>query len=312
MKKRKKDILNVLLGIGIGCLIMLIFWPKRIAKLENGEEPILETKVGKVTANDLYDKLKTTDGVTTLFNMVDLQMLKDKYPDLENEAKEEAEKQSKEIIESYQNYYGYSEKEFLSSEGFENKDKFIETLVNQYYYQNYYDDYVEDTIKEKEINDYYNDSVFGEKSIYLFSSSEEKNDLESVRSYLKKGKSLKQIQDKYPDVNATSYETVKFTDTDTFSSTILDKIAKTKKGKYTEVFSDSSFGNVVIYVVDEKDKAKYEDIKEDIIKLLVTKKENESETLYYDAFTALRDEYKLTIYDTEIKKIYDDTINSLK
>ncbi|MCH5167058.1 MAG: hypothetical protein J1F35_04110 [Erysipelotrichales bacterium] len=312
IQNKKTEICYLVVGVIIGLLIMLIFWPERIVTLENGEEVLVEIKGKKFTANDLYKEMKISNGNEALFNMVDLAILKDKYPNLEEEAEEYAKSQSEEIYTSYQSYYGYTKEEFLATNGFKDEGTFLRRLNDEYYYQKYYDEYVESTIKEKDIKEYYKDHVFGEKSVYVFTASTDDNDLESVRKDLKAGKTFNKIKEKYSNVYSYSYESIKFTDTDTLTQTVLDKIGSTKKGKYSSVFDDDTYGHVVVFVVDEKKKESLDDIRDTIVETMVAQKQESDGVLYYQAFIKLRSDYGLNIYDTELKKLYDDTVKTYK
>ena len=312
IKNKKTEICYLVVGVIIGLLIMLIFWPSRIVTLENGEEVLVEIKGKKFTANDLYKEMKISNGNEALFNMVDLAILRKKYPDLEEEAAQFAKNQSKEIYDSYSSFYGYSKEEFLASQGLKDEEAFLEELAESYYYQTYYDEYVESTIKEKDINTYYKDHVFGEKNVYVFTASTDDNDLEKVRKDLKAGKSFNKIKEKYSNVYSYSYDSIKFTDTDTLTRNVLDKIGSTKKGKYSSVFDDATYGHVVVYVVDEKKKETLDDIRDTIVETMVKEKQESDGVLYYKAFIKLRRDYDLKIYDTELKKLYDDTVKTYK
>ena len=45
---------GIIIGLVVGVLVMYIFWPKRIAKLENGEEVSITVKDKTITADSLY------------------------------------------------------------------------------------------------------------------------------------------------------------------------------------------------------------------------------------------------------------------
>lgn len=312
LKFRKNELCYLAIGILVGVLVMGIFWPKRIAKLANGEEVVVEIKGYKFTADDLYNEMKSIYGTNdALFNLVDLTILKDKYPDLDEEATKEAEKNRDGIYETYLNYYGYTKDEFLSANGFKDEDDFLNYLKGQFYYEHYYTDYIKSTITDKDIEEYYNKHVFGEKSVYVFTSSK-KEDLETVRKNLKANKSFKKIKEANSNGNSYTFDAITFRDIDSLSQTILDKIGVTEKGKYSKVFEDDIYGNVVVYVLDEKEKEALKDIKDELLDMMVKEKQQSSETLYYKAFINLRDEYEMKIYDADLKKSYEETIEQFK
>ena len=100
LSNNRVAIMSGICGIVIGCLVMLIFWPSRIAVLENGEEPVLSVDNLTVTANDLYTKLKDTYGISVLLEMVDKNLLDQEY-DLEEEASEYAESTAENYYTQY-------------------------------------------------------------------------------------------------------------------------------------------------------------------------------------------------------------------
>ncbi len=309
-EKNKKSILFLVIGLIIGALIMRIMWPKPVAKLENGEEVIAEVKDKKFTANDLYEALKVKSGIAKLTDLIDYHILRNKY-DLDEKAKEEAKKQAETIYESYQSYYGYTKEEFLSSNNFASEQEFLDELVKEYYFQEYVKDYLEENLTDKEMQKYYDEKVFGEKEVYVFSSTDDENDLENVRKYLKNGKTLDDIKKKYSKITATSAN-IKYTDTTSYSDEVLKQVKNTSKGKYSKVFDDSTYGHLVIYVVSEKETPKFDDVKQEIIDTLVTKKQQEDETEYYKAFIKLRSDNDLKFLDKEMEKEYKESIKGYK
>lgn len=306
-----RDFIFLLVGLVIGILVMYILWPDRVAKLASGEEVIVEVKGKQFTADELYDKLKESNGIDQLVDMVDNYILHEKY-DFKEEAEKFAKEQSETIYTTYQNYYGYTKEDFLGANGFDSEKDFLEYLNNEYYYEQYYKEYVTSTLTDKEIEEYYKSNVFGEKQVYIFSANTEENDLENVRKYLKKGKTFEQIKKKYPKVIATTVDSLKYTDTDSYSETVLSQVASTKKGKYTKVFQDDVLGYVVLYVVDEKETPKLEDVKDQVISLLVSKKQSGDEKLYYQAFIQLRKDYDIKFIDTVIEDSYKKLIKNYK
>lgn len=309
----KKTIVVAVISACLGALVMTFFFPERIAKLENGEDIILEVNNHKFSANDLYESLKVKSGNEVLFKMADVAVLKDLYPDREEVAKKYVEEQKKEIYESYQQYYGYSKEECLAANGFANEESFEKELNTKYYYQEYYNDYVRDSITEKELDKFYKESVFGNKSIYLFSAPDEsKGELDGIEKMLKGKKTFDEIKEKYQTVSAYNYDSVKYTDIEVFTQNILNKIASTKKNESSGVFTDTTYGNVLIYVVDEEEKQALKDIEDEVKNTLVKSKQLTDEKLYYQAFIHLRESNGLKIFDTELKEFYEESIKQYK
>lgn len=305
----KRELMFLFVGLVIGLLVMYILWPSRVATLKSGEEVVVEVKGKQFTADELYNKLKSTSGLDQLIDMVDSYLLHEKY-DFEEEAEKYAKEQSETIFKTYKDYYGYSKEEFLAANGFDDEKAFLDYLSNEYYYQQYYKEYVTGTVTDKEINDYYKTKVFGEKQVYIFTAGTEENDLENVRKYLGDGKTIDQIKKKYPKVTATTVDALKYTDTDSYSENVLANVASTKKGKYSKVFQDDTLGYVVVYVVDEKETPKLEDVTDDVVSLLVAKKQSGDEKLYYQAFIQLRKDYDIKFSDTVMEDSYKKLVKN--
>lgn len=305
----KRELMFLAVGLVIGILVMYILWPDRVATLKSGEEIVVEVKGKQFTADELYNKLKSTSGLDQLIDMVDNYILHEKY-DFEEEAENFAKEQSETIYTTYQNYYGYTKEDFLGANGFESEKDFLDYLNNEYYYQEYYKEYVSGTITDKEIEEYYKANVFGEKQVYIFTANTEDNDLENVRKYLKNGKTFDQIKKKYPKVTATTVDAMKYTDTDSYSETILSTVAATKKGSYSKVFQDDTLGYAVVYVVDEKETPKLEDVTDEVVSLLVSKKQSGDEKLYYQAFIQLRKDYGIKFSDTVMEDTYKKLVKN--
>lgn len=305
----KRELMFLFVGLVIGLLVMYILWPSRVATLKSGEEVVVEVKGKQFTADELYNKLKSTSGLDQLIDMVDSYLLHEKY-DFKEESEKYAKEQSESIFKTYKDYYGYSKKEFLDNNGFDDEKAFLDYLSNEYYYQQYYKEYVTGTITDKEIDDYYKTKVFGEKQVYIFTAGTEENDLENVRKYLNDGKTIDQIKKKYPKVTATTVDALKYTDTDSYSENVLSNVASTKKGKCSKVFQDDTLGYVVVYVLDEKETPKFEDVTDEIVSLIVSKKQSGDEKLYYQAFIKLRKDYDIKFNDTVMEDSYKKLVKN--
>lgn len=294
----------LLCGIIIGVLVMGIMWPKQIATLKDGTEPVVKINDELITANDLYNELKSNSGLTALLNMIDKKILDDMYQDIDTEALEYAQSQSDYYYGIYESYYGYTKEQFLSENGFKDEDAFITYLKEDFAVQKYYDEYVKKLITDKDVQKYYDEEVFGEKYLYVF-SGENSEDLEKVRQELKKGKTYEEITKKYKSINGTVIGKTSFKDVLEYSEDFVKQLKKIKKNSYSKVFETDEYKQTVIYVTDVADKPKLDDIKEDIITLIMDNMKKANEKLYYQAFIELREEYKISFSDTELQKEYD-------
>ena len=184
--KYRLAIYGVIGGVLATVLVVILIWPDRIAKLENGLEPVASIDGLTVTAEDLYEDMKEIYSVNNLLDIIDNKILEEKYPETD-EMNTELNDQAENYYNMYNQYYGYSKEEFLTKSGFGSERAFIEYLRLQYRRTQYTDDYIKEQITDKEIEKYYEDKVYGDintKHILVKVSSsatdEEKKEAENL------------------------------------------------------------------------------------------------------------------------------------
>lgn len=301
----------------------------KVPVLENGQEAVVTTKVGSISANDLYDKLKTTYGNAVLIEMIDTLILNDKYEETEDE-KEHVKEQVAELEEiaksngmtflSYINYYGFEDKE----------------AVEDYFVLNYrrdlaVKDYIKSTIKDKEVEKYYEENIYGdvrvkhiliEPETLTGMTTEEiedakKDALKTAKDLIKKlknGEDFDKLAKEYSDDKSNSE---KGGDLGWFNTGEMEKefekaSFELKKGKYTTSPVETSYGYHIIYKTDEKDKPKLKDVKEDILDTLVEDKLTSNTTLYNETLESIRKDAELSIEDSFLKDAYNNYMKGLK
>lgn len=306
LKDNRKSLLFMVIGIIIGVLVMGILWPERIAKTKDGEEIIVKLKNTEVTADDLYEKLKSSGGLTALLDIVDMAILNDKY-DLDKEADDYAKEQSEYYYNMYQQYYGYTKEQFLSGNGFADETAFLTYLKEQYLFEKYYSDYLASLVTDTEVENYYKDKVFGDKYVYVFSSTEKKNSLEKVRSAIKKGTKISKIEEKYDDIVVNELGEVNFSTTG-FSDEFYKQLMKLEKEQYSKVFEDETYGYVVLYVSESDEKPELKDVKDQVVEVIGKEKGDADSTLYYKGYIELREAYGIKFYDDKLREEYDKTM----
>ena len=203
--KYRLAIYGVIGGVLATVLVVILIWPDRIAKLENGLEPVASIDGLTVTAEDLYEDMKEIYSVNNLLDIIDNKILEEKYPETD-EMNTELNDQAENYYNMYNQYYGYSKEEFLTKSGFGSERAFIEYLRLQYRRTQYTDDYIKEQITDKEIEKYYEDKVYGDintKHILVKVSSsatdEEKKEAENLAkeiiTKLNEGKSFDEVKD---------------------------------------------------------------------------------------------------------------------
>ena len=73
--KYRLAIYGVIGGVLATILVVILIWPDRIAKLENGLEPVAEIDGLTVTAEDLYEDMKEIYSVSSLLDKIDNKVL---------------------------------------------------------------------------------------------------------------------------------------------------------------------------------------------------------------------------------------------
>lgn len=312
--KYRLAIYGVIGGVLTTVLVVILIWPDRIAKLENGLEPVASIDGLTVTAEDLYEDMKEIYSVNNLLDIIDNKILEEKYPETD-EMNTELNDQAEKYYNMYNQYYGYSKEEFLTKNGFGSERAFIEYLRLQYRRTQYTDDYIKEQITDKEIEKYYEDKVYGDintKHILVKVSSsatdEEKKEAENLAkeiiTKLNEGKSFDEVKDEYKD--KITYEELGYKAYNaSLESAYMEAMQKLENNSYTKEPVQTSYGYHVIYRIDQKEKPALEDVKEEIITSLVSEHKSEDTSVQYKALEKMREDAKLKFTDTVLEKKYE-------
>ena len=312
--KYRLAIYGVIGGVLATVLVVILIWPDRIAKLENGLEPVASIDGLTVTAEDLYEDMKEIYSVNNLLDIIDNKILEEKYPETD-EMNTELNDQAENYYNMYNQYYGYSKEEFLTKSGFGSERAFIEYLRLQYRRTQYTDDYIKEQITDKEIEKYYEDKVYGDintKHILVKVSSsatdEEKKKAENLAkeiiTKLNEGKSFDEVKDEYKD--KITYEELGYKAYNaSLESAYMEAMQKLENNSYTKEPVQTSYGYHVIYRIDQKEKPSLEDVKEEIITSLVSEHKSEDTSVQYKALEKMREDAKLKFTETVLEKKYE-------
>lgn len=312
--KYRLAIYGVIGGVLATVLVVILIWPDRIAKLENGLEPVASIDGLTVTAEDLYEDMKEIYSVNNLLDIIDNKILEEKYPETD-EMNTELNDQAEKYYNMYNQYYGYSKEEFLTKSGFGSERAFIEYLRLQYRRTQYTDDYIKEQITDKEIEKYYEDKVYGDintKHILVKVSSsatdEEKKEAENLAkeiiTKLNEGKSFDEVKDEYK--NKITYEELGYKAYNaSLESAYMEAMQKLENNSYTKEPVQTSYGYHVIYRIDQKEKPALKDVKEEIITSLVSEHKSKDTSVQYKALDKMREDAKLKFTDTVLEKKYE-------
>ena len=315
-----------LIGVIITVIVVIIIWPKRIATLKDGTQPILTVNNKTYTADDLYNDMKDAYSINILINSLDKMILDEKYKE-DNEMNDSVKQTAEYYYSMYEQYQNITKEQFLENNGFKSEKEFLEYLKLDYRRNLYYDEYVKNLINEKDIEKYYKDEVFGDvnsKHILVSVSKDDTSENEKELSDEDAKKLANEIIDKLN--KGTSWDDVineykdKITNEDlgyrAFNASLDAAYLKEMKNLEVNTYSKtpilSSYGYHIVYKIDQKDKPELKDVKEDIINILAEEKKNDDSNLYQKALINLRKEAKLEFKDTDLGEKYNKYISNYK
>lgn len=309
--KKKEIWISLIIGLIIGGLIIFLLGTFGIMKI--GNETVATFKGGKVREDALYKEMKKSYPVSYVLELVDGKILEKQYKlteEQENEIKEQADS----LISLYQTNYGYSEEDFLSANGFNTKDEFIDYLKLDYRRNLYCVDYFKTLIDKKDIEEYYNNNIYGEiKTKHILAQvTEDKSDADALKlaneviEKLNSGANFDDVAEEYKDkVISEDVNFDNFTESNLASE--YTKAAKeTETGTYTKQAIKTDFGYHIVYVVEKQDKPALENVENDIVEALSKNLEAEDQYIRYKALIKLREDNGLKFNEDIYKKAYEE------
>ena len=317
MKKRVILMLVLSLFVVAGC--------GKVPALKNGEEVFFQIDGKNVSANDVYDELKVMYARDSIVETMDKIVLESKYEE-DDDLKKYVDAQ----IDLFIQQYGEEGFEQALSQSNMTENDLRAQIALDYRRNLAVEDYIKDQITDDEINDYYESDVRGDiKASHILikpdttdeSTDEEvkkaeKDALAKAKDIIKRLDAGEKFEDLAKELSDDEGSKEEGGDLGYFSNgTMVDEfenaVVKLENGKYSKEPVKSEFGYHIILKVDQKDKPKLKEVKDKIIDTLVTNKLTEDATLKYKALYEIRKEAGLEIHDDEIKKQYEDYMNSL-
>lgn len=317
------------------CTLLLCGCGKEIPKLENGQEAIVSFENGdKISVDDLYKEIKDNYALQTLLQMIDKKILEAEYPDEIESKKETAESTVKAMQENYgkdqflqmlQSYYGYN-----SIEAYQ-ESYYISTLQNLAIV-----DYGKNQVSEKEIQKYYEESVFGDIELrHILITADTNSDMSEEQKKEAENKAKDQVKSIIDELQKSENKKEKFIELakthskdestkenggslgfvnngtlDKAYDEIIKAAKDLKDGSFSTEVITSELGYHVIYRESQKEKASLDEVKESIRTTLGEKKLEADNTMSVTALTELRKKYGMEITDSEIQKQYGNYITN--
>lgn len=314
----------------VGALLFTITY-KKVPKTSKGAEIVATIKGKEVTADDLYEELKENYGTDALINIIDTYIA-----DKEVEVTKDHEEYVDEVVDYYKEYAEYYKVDlatFLASyvgiNGVENEEQFREYVLEDYKKTIVVTNYIGENAKEEDLKKHYKENYSDKltvKHILIEVDAEAKDkdkaDKEAYDKAVKLIKKLKDTSSKKLDAKFEELAEDNSDDTATYSNgglienfTKKDVVEefwkaseKLENGKFTTEPVKSTYGYHIILKVSSTPVEKYKDIKEDVRKSYAENKLSSDSTLMVKTWDEIRSQYKLSIEDDFIKKLYKKTI----
>lgn len=309
--KKKEIWISGVVGLIIGGILIYVLGILGIPGL--GHETVMSFKGGRVSKNEVYKELGKYYPISYVLELADKAILDDMYK-LTDEQKQEVNEQVDSVLDMYQSYYGYTEEQFLEENGFNSKEEFTDYMELDYKRNLYCIDYFKTLIPQEDIQNYYNDSVYGEINTkhILVKVSDDVTDKQAlataneILAKLKDGKSFDEVAEEYKDKVTT--ENVDF---DNFSEDTLDEnyveaSKKLEKDQYTTKAVKTEYGYHIIYCINKNEKPSLEEAENDVVEALSKDLESDDQYIKYKALIKLREDHKLKFGDKDLKQKYEE------
>ena len=303
---------------------------KKVPKLTNGDEAIVELSDGtKYSANEIWDELKTSSGLSNVLNKVDKKILDEEYKDSADETKTYMQTAELSIKAQYKDDNGnYDEKaltEALQNYGYDSLDAYLETVKSSYLTNKAAIDYAKTLITDSEIKDYYKSDVKADLTgVHILvkptgtddaslatAKTKAQNIITDITKRASKGEKLEDIFKSY---DSDSDDATTYQDLGTFNYTdMVEDFSKAaynlKAGEMSKTPVKTSYGYHVILITKVGEKKSLDDAKEDIKKKLAEDKVSKDSTISVTAMDKLREKYGMKIIDTALSERYKRYIN---
>ena len=298
------------------------------AELKDGSQVAVKLDGIKITADEYYNEIKGIN-IATLVDMIDHQLFDKKYgkTDEENDQVEEQIKSLKDQYGSNEDTYNAVLRQYF---GVQSEDELEDMLRLEFRRNAAINDFIEKNIKDKEIEKYYENDIYGEvkashilitPSVSEDATTDEKKKAEDealkeakkIIKELKNGKKFADLAKKYSkdEASASNGGDLGYFDLNEMVDEFSDAVKELKVDEYTKEPVKSSFGYHIILKTGEKEKPKLKDVKDKILETLREEKLNEDPSLYYKALVDIREEKNIKWKDDEIKKQYNKLMDQL-
>lgn len=318
---------KIIIGIVGVALLVIGFFVGRINRVElkDGKQVVASLKGKKITAEELFENLKTQGGNYILTNMVDEYIVSKEIKD-EKSAKEKANSTLDQYKAQYESY-GQDFSEVLKNAGYASESDFLNQLILSEKKNEVAKNYIGKDLTDDEIQAYYDENIFGNmnaKHILITpdttddmtdeeKEAKEKEALETAKSIIKKlddGAKFDDLVKEYSEDEGSKENNgliENFTKGDVVDS-FFDASLELKDNEYTKEPVKSEYGYHIILKVSQDKRPSLKESKDDIVDALVEKKISEDQSLLTTTWVKIRKDYNLKIKDTYLNNAYNDSI----
>lgn len=323
---------NTVKLVGISMALMLaVTGCGKVPKLENGQDAVVTLNGENISVDTLYNEMKDKFALSVLLDLMDTEILNQKYKDTD-ESKQEVQDQ----IDLMISQYGQGDEATLlqqtySAWGIDNMDDLREYLTLQYKRNKAIEDYAKSIVTEDEINKFYEETIFGDISAkHILISPEVEDDAtdaektaaeeealklaNEIITKLKNGENFDDLAKEYSDDESNASNGGKLSDF--VHGDMVEEFEEAAKnletGKYTTKPVKTTYGYHIIYKISQKDKPELKTVKDDIIEEISNEKLADDATLQVTALEELRKEYKVSIEDDKLKDQYEAYLKNAK
>ena len=318
--------------LGLICILLIINIVLVVlghkVKLENGKEVIASIDGKSYTAEELFENLKNKYGKDTLMSLIDSHISSKELTDEDLTA---AKKEAQEYIDSIKGQYesaGYAWADVLSQYGYTDEEALLNEYLVSVKAQAVVEKYIEKQLTDDEIKKYYDENIYGTYTVKHIlikpDTTDSMTDEEKAAAEETAKATAAEVISKYAAGEdwATLVTTYSEDEGSKDSEGLIENFTKgdvadeffnvsvaLKDNEYSTEPVKSSFGYHVIVKVSSTEKASLEDSKEKVVSALVEEKLSNDANLYNSTWVKIRNDYKLSIKDTNIKSSYEKTIS---
>ena len=230
----------------------------------------------QISTNDLYKKLKEKNGLDTILNEVDKDILNKLYK--KNTAEDEYyQKELNTLMVTYQTRYSstYSTfDEFITKVlGLKNQTEVEEAIRLNYKKRQATQEYLKNTITDKEINDEYQKEKGEIKASHILIAPENssdaakkkaKNFAQELIKRIEKGESFEKLAKEYSKDSKEKGGDLGFVNLDSLTKNFREALDKLKINEMTKEPVETEYGYHIILKTGEKKKASLKELRENL------------------------------------------------